>query len=63
MAVDVKGIAKEVEAASAFVKPFFDEIGKVIVAQNDLVERIRRRTPCDQERGLAADAAENQERT
>jgi len=39
MAVDVKGIAREVEAASAFVKPFFDEVGKVIVGQRDLVEK------------------------
>ncbi len=27
MAVDVKRIAKEVEAASGFVKPFFEEVG------------------------------------
>ena len=40
MAVDIKGIARDVEAAASFVKPFFEEIGKVIVAQNDLIERI-----------------------
>ncbi len=40
MAVDVKKIAKEVEAASGFVKPFFDEIGRVIVGQEYLVERL-----------------------
>ncbi len=40
MAVDVKGIAKEVEAASGFVKPFFEEIGRVIVGQEHLVERL-----------------------
>jgi MoxR-like ATPase len=40
MAVDIKGIAKDVEAASTFVKPFYEEIGKVIVAQNELIERL-----------------------
>ncbi len=40
MAVDVKGIAKEVESASSFVKPFFEEVGKVIVGQDELVERV-----------------------
>ncbi len=40
MAVDVKGIAKKVEAASGFVKPFFDEVGRVIVGQEYLVERL-----------------------
>jgi MoxR-like ATPase len=40
MAVDIKGIAKQVESASHFVKPFYEEIGKVIVAQHDLVERV-----------------------
>jgi MoxR-like ATPase len=40
MAVDIKGIAKDVEAASSFVKPFYEEIGKVIVGQTELIERI-----------------------
>ena len=40
MAVDVKGIAKEVEAASGFVKPFLEEIGRVIVGQEYLIERL-----------------------
>ncbi|MHC4250701.1 MAG: AAA family ATPase [Planctomycetota bacterium] len=40
MAVDVKGIAREVEAAAGFVTPFCEEIGRVIVGQTELVERI-----------------------
>jgi len=40
MAIDVKGIAKRVESASTFVKPFLDEVGKVVVGQKDLVERV-----------------------
>jgi MoxR-like ATPase len=40
MAVDVKGIAREVESAGGFIKPFFDEIGRVIVGQTELVERV-----------------------
>jgi MoxR-like ATPase len=40
MAVDVKGIAKEVESASAFVGPFFEAVGSVIVGQTDLVEKM-----------------------
>ncbi len=40
MAVDVKAIAREVESAAGFVTPFFDEIGRVIVGQTELVERV-----------------------
>ncbi len=40
MAVDVKGIAKDVEAASGFVKLFLEEVGRVIVGQEHLVERL-----------------------
>lgn len=40
MSVDVKAIAKDVEKASAFVRPFLDEIGSVVVGQEELVERV-----------------------
>jgi len=40
MAVDVKGISSEVEKASKFVEPFFDEIGRTIVGQKQLLERL-----------------------
>ncbi len=40
MAVDVKSISREVEKASGFVERFFDEMGRVIVGQKYLVERL-----------------------
>jgi len=40
MNTGISAINKEVEKASAFVRPLFSEIGKVVIGQNYLVERL-----------------------
>ena len=40
MSTGIKAINDEVQRASAFVRPLFNEIGKVIIGQNYLVERL-----------------------
>src|SRR5947209_10835123 len=40
MATGITAINDEVQRASAFVRPLFSEIGKVIIGQADLVERL-----------------------
>src|SRR5438045_140360 len=40
MSTGISAINEEVQRASAFVRPLFTEIGKVVVGQNYLVERL-----------------------
>ena len=40
MSTGIKAINDEVQRASAFVRPLFNEIGKVVIGQNYLVERL-----------------------
>src|SRR6185295_4707907 len=40
MNTGITAINQEVEQASAFVRPLFDEIGKIVIGQTYLVERL-----------------------